>query len=120
MCGFGDGGSAPTTTIEPLEDAVDEAERFIRNNDSLHARLDRVARLIENFETPFGMELLSSVHWVAIHGLAGQTARTAQDAAILLRRWNARKARTFREDHAAVAWDRLVEEGWIQSGESAA
>jgi len=117
--GFGDGRNAPTTTIEPLADAVDEAEHFIANNESLHIRLDRVTRLIENFETPFGMELLSSVHWVAVHGLAGQTARTAEDAARLLSRWNDRKARTFREDHVTAAWNRLVEEEWIRAGPAA-
>lgn len=111
--GFGDGGSAPTTKLELVAEAVDDAERFIEDRQQLHERLDRVSRLIENFESPFGMELLSSVHWLAAYGLGPDTAASAKQAAALLAQWNTRKARTFREDHVSAAWARLADEGWL-------
>jgi O-acetyl-ADP-ribose deacetylase (regulator of RNase III) len=37
-------------------------------NSESYRRLEKVGSLIEGFETPYGVELLSSVHWVACHG----------------------------------------------------
>jgi hypothetical protein len=39
---------------------------MLANDADTRARFARVARLIEGFETPFGMELLATVHWVPI------------------------------------------------------
>ena len=55
----------PDKPIEPKSEAVAAAARFLADHPTVHERFDRVARLIEGFETPFGMELLSTVHWVA-------------------------------------------------------
>jgi hypothetical protein len=45
--------------------AVDEARAFLRDKGETIARFDRVGELVEGFETPFGLELLATVHWVA-------------------------------------------------------
>ena len=105
--GFADGRNKPQTPIEPMPDAVAEAQQFACKNELLHQRLDAVTRLIENFESPFGMELLSSVHWVAVHGLAGKMARSADEATSLVHIWNQRKARTFERTHIELAWHQL-------------
>ena len=44
--------------------AVEDAEAFLAQHAETRARFERVADLVEGFETPFGLELLSTVHWV--------------------------------------------------------
>ncbi|MBK1643558.1 hypothetical protein CKO25_02560 [Thiocapsa imhoffii] len=60
-------------------------------------RLERVSDLIARFETPYGMELLASVHWVAMHD--DPPARSEQDAERAVRNWNERKRRVLGHRH---------------------
>jgi O-acetyl-ADP-ribose deacetylase (regulator of RNase III) len=110
--GYGD-SQKPDVEIELLDGAAAEAEAFLSDYAEEHQRLARVNRLIEGFETPYGLELLSSVHWVAVH--RNPTAQD-QDAAVEgIARWNDRKRQMFRAEHIRLAWDRLASEGWIAS-----
>jgi hypothetical protein len=45
-----------------------KADEFLVDRSDSRYRLDKVSSLIGGFETPYGMELLSSVHWLAVHG----------------------------------------------------
>ena len=65
--GYGD-SQKPAAEIELLPGAVEEAAEFLKDRMDSAARLERVAELIEGFETPYGMELLSTVHWSACYG----------------------------------------------------
>ncbi|MEZ5653208.1 MAG: macro domain-containing protein [Burkholderiaceae bacterium] len=53
--------------IEPTDNALAEAEAFIaeQSDTALADQVARVARLIEGYQSSYGMELLASVHWVA-------------------------------------------------------
>lgn len=105
----------PGTEIELLPGAVDEAASFLRDKHESRARLERVASLIEGFETPYGMELLASVHWVTKHGGPRQKTR-AQDSSAAIKQvhaWNPRKKQVFRPSHIRTAWSRLNDEGWL-------
>ncbi|GAB6187535.1 type II toxin-antitoxin system antitoxin DNA ADP-ribosyl glycohydrolase DarG [Thermopirellula anaerolimosa] len=110
--GYGD-SQKPDVEIELLPGATDEADRFLATDAEAAARLQRVADLIDGFETPYGMELLSSVHWVACHGKS--PVRNADQAIQALHRWNDRKRLMFKPEHVRVAWDRLLQAGWIMS-----
>ena len=104
--GYGDKQS-PDVEIELLPGAVAAAETFLMDHPSSRSRLEWVARLIEGFETPYGMELLSSVHWVARHT---EPPATGEDEAVqFVHQWNERKQRLFRPDHIRIAWERLRE-----------
>lgn len=107
--GMGDGDSA--AEIEPLQEALREADRFLRGSSSsdIADRVDRVARLIEGFQSSYGMELLASVHWVAHH----EKARTAEEATAALHAWSDRKRTIMAPAHIATAWRRLEAEGWL-------
>jgi O-acetyl-ADP-ribose deacetylase (regulator of RNase III) len=84
--GYGGGKDNPTKTIELLPGAVEEAEVFLKGDEIIRQRMNRMAELIEGFEDPYGLELLSSVHWVmrenrpqqpqrpSINGLPGNVA----------------------------------------------
>ena len=108
--GYGD-SQKPDVEIELLPGAVEEAERFLADKDESICRLTQVAEVIEGFETPYGMELLSSVHWVAVKGTL--SVGDANEAIHAVHHWNERKRNMFKPEHIKIAWDRLRETGWI-------
>lgn len=112
--GYGD-SQKPDAQIELLPGAVGEAETFLADDEASKHRLQRVADLIEGFETPYGMELLASVHWVAQLPSPGSTERAAdaEQAITHVHAWNPRKCSVFRPEHIRVAWSRLAEAGWM-------
>lgn len=110
--GFGDGQNNPQTPMQLLPGAAEEAEQFLMDHSDTEERFVRVAELIEGFETPYGMELLSSVHWVATQ--KDPRAKTDLKAALAgVRAWNERKANLFKEEHVRAAWTRLRELQWL-------
>jgi O-acetyl-ADP-ribose deacetylase (regulator of RNase III)/uncharacterized protein YwgA len=109
--GLGDG--VVEAEIEPTESALDDANAFLRADDKaqeLANSIERMATLIQGFQSPYGMELLSTVHWVATHA---PHASSADDALAAVHSWSERKAKLMRPDHVRMAWDRLVSQGWI-------
>jgi O-acetyl-ADP-ribose deacetylase (regulator of RNase III) len=110
--GYGDGKDKPTTQIHLLRGAVEEASAFLREDCEALARIDRVARLIDGFEDPFGLELLSSLHWVVRED---PEARHNPEVAIsAVQAWSPRKKQQLKREHLLRAWERLQEQGWIQ------
>ena len=71
--------------------------------------MNRVTDLIEGHEDPYGLELLSSVHWVMREQ---PDARASADAAVAVHNWNPRKRQTLKKEHLVKAWQRLKEQGW--------
>lgn len=107
VTGFGD-GTGPGD-VHPLPGAVEEAEAFLADHPETRERYDRVVELIDGFETPYGLELLATTHWVATH----EDADTAVSAAQRVRAWSHRKQHLFTDEHVAVAWERLDGGGWL-------
>ncbi len=108
--GFGD-SQKPDTEIELLSHAVTEADTFLAKHTESLARLERVGDLIAGFETPYGMELLSSAHWVGKHD--DPVARDEAAAVQSVQNWNERKRGMFPAHHVRVAWERLKEQYWL-------
>jgi O-acetyl-ADP-ribose deacetylase (regulator of RNase III) len=114
VSGYADGGDDPTKQLQVLPGALDEAARIIATQPATSARFDRVAELVDGFETPFGMELLATVHWVARH----EGARSADEAVAAVHRWNERKLQ-FSSEQVAIAWGALRDKGWLGPSTSA-
>ena len=111
--GYGEGEDQPSTPLELLPGATEAAEAFLANGPETKARMDRVAGLIKGYEDPYGMELLSSVHWVMQHQPA---ACDDADAAIsAVQDWNERKRHQLKPEHLRKAWHRLKEQHWDHS-----
>lgn len=108
VVGYADGGDAPDKQIELVPGAVKDAAAFLANKGDTVARFDRVADLVEGFETPFGLELLATVHWVVQH----EEAATAEEATTRVHAWNERKKR-FSPRQIGIAFDTLRAKGWI-------
>ena len=110
--GYGDGTNKPTTPIKLLNGAGTQAEEFVAAHVETKQRFERVKRLIKGFETPYGMELLASVHWVATHD--DPAARHDPVAAVkALHSWSTRKQERFQPEHIEIAWRRLHEQDWL-------
>jgi len=113
--GYGD-SQKPNAEIELLPGAVEQATAFLAGRPESLARLERVARLIEGFETPYGMELLASIHWVSHCGGPGSDApaANAEEAIGQMHAWNPRKQQVFKPEHIRRAWNQLDEQGWMR------
>jgi len=109
--GYGD-TQKPDVEIALLPDAEKAADHFLQKDPSAAGYLERVADLVDGFETPYGMELLASVHWSAVHD--GEVS-DAESAVTAMACWNDRKRRLFKPAHIRLAWERLQAEGWIKA-----
>ncbi|MGZ8244978.1 type II toxin-antitoxin system antitoxin DNA ADP-ribosyl glycohydrolase DarG [Methylomagnum sp.] len=65
--GYGD-SPKPDRIIELIGDAEALAADWLKSAGDSLARIVRIMQLVDGFETPYGMELLSTVHWVAHRG----------------------------------------------------
>jgi len=110
VSGYRDGGDAPDKQLELVPGAVQDADEFLRSHPETHARFDRVADLVSGFETPFGLELLSTVHWV----IATEHACTMDEVVERVYAWNEHK-RHFGRRQIVLAADVLKNNGWVDT-----
>jgi O-acetyl-ADP-ribose deacetylase (regulator of RNase III) len=108
VSGYADGGDDPSKLLEIIPGASKDAEEFLVNRNDTRERSERISRMVEGFETPFGLELLATVHWVAVH----EGASSADEAVTRVHSWNERKKR-FTPRQISLAFERLVETDWI-------
>ena len=107
LSGYADGGDKPDKPIKIIPGADADAAAFLAQRTETIARINRVAELIDGFETPFGMELLATVHWVVKNeGRDNIINRTYK--------WGAHK-RKFSPRQIEIAISRLSRYGWIDA-----
>lgn len=107
--GYGDRSSEAEVYLLP--GSVEEARNVLRTSATAEEHMKRISSLIEGFETPYGMELLASVHWVIKEDLS-----IADDITEIIARvhsWNERKRNVFKSHHIRKAWHRLQDQAWI-------
>ncbi|MNG02362.1 hypothetical protein D3C84_853880 [compost metagenome] len=90
--------------------AVEDANAFLEANAETRARFDRVGELVEGFETPFGLELLATVHWIVEQG---DPVSSVEEVVARTYAWNARK-KQFTPRQIGIAVDVLAAKGWIE------
>jgi hypothetical protein len=114
VSGYADGGDDPQKQLELVPGAVEDAERYLRDHPDTRAHFDRVADLVAGFETPFGLELLATVHWVI-----SQSDVRAPDAVVKATyEWNDRKRR-FSPRQIHLAMEVLQTKGWLAAARTA-
>ncbi len=110
VSGYANGGDAPDKELSLVPGAIDDAETFLARNPNTRARFERVADLVQGFETPFGLELLSTVHWVATR----DHVNDPEDVLAKVYAWGDRK-RQFSKRQILLARDVLMKKGWIEA-----
>ena len=111
ITGYGDGGDEPYKQLELVPGAVTDAERVLREHAGTYARFGRVADLVEGFESSFGLELLSTVHWV----MARESPDNLSEVISRVHAWDERK-KMFSARQIRLAANTLAEKGWIDRG----
>lgn len=107
--GYGDRSRDAQIYILPEADI--EADRFLADSPATRDHINAVSHLIEGFETPYGMELLATVCWVAKENTL--PARDEDSAVAAVHKWSARKRSLFKPEHIRIAWRRLGDQGWL-------
>jgi O-acetyl-ADP-ribose deacetylase (regulator of RNase III) len=105
--GFGD--RSRDAEIYLIEGAANQAEQVIKDDQEEFEHLEKVRDIIQGFETPYGLELLSTVHWVtnAKPEIKGDIRKIVEE----VHNWNERKRKIFKEKHIEKAWEHLKEIG---------
>lgn len=109
ISGYADGGDQPGKQLKLMPDAIEEAERFLELHPSTRERFNKVAELVDGFESPVGLELLSTVHWV----MTKDHALAEEDVVRCIYNWNAHK-KQFTERQIASAMNVLSQKGWVK------
>jgi O-acetyl-ADP-ribose deacetylase (regulator of RNase III) len=108
ITGFTDDGDSPSRELQLVPGAIEDAERVLDAYPETRNRIHRVADLVDGFENSFGLELLSTVLWVA-------RQRQTQDPVGIIAgtySWNERK-RQFTERQIRLALKVLDQKGWL-------
>lgn len=96
--GYGD--RSGRAEIGLLPDAAAQADECLANHPDAVERLEQVSRWIQGFESPYGLELLATVHWVANHELPPGADEESVIASV--HSWNSRK-QSFSAEHIRLA-----------------
>jgi O-acetyl-ADP-ribose deacetylase (regulator of RNase III) len=111
--GYADGGDAPGKRLEIVPGAVNEARAFLDDLSESRERFGRVSELVEGFESSFGLELLTTVHWV----VAEHPTATDEEVIDGTYAWGLHK-RQFSERQIRLALRVLREKGWLTTSEA--
>ena len=110
VSGYADGGDDPDKPLELVPGAKKDAEAFLEKHADTMARFDRVSALVEGFESPFGLELLSTVYWIMKH----EQPHSVDEVVERTYAWNERK-RQFTRRQITLAVDVLSNRGWVDN-----
>jgi hypothetical protein len=107
ITGYADGGDAPDKPLTLVPGAVADASSFLAQHPDTRERFNKVAALVDGFESSFGLELLSTVHWAMKH----ESVTTLDEVVERVYAWNPRKRR-FTLRQIGIAAGVLAKTGW--------
>ncbi|EIJ34964.1 hypothetical protein [Thiothrix nivea] len=109
ISGYADGGDIPEKQLSLVPGAAEDAQTYLHQYRDTQQRFDKVAALVEGFESPFGLELLATVHWAVRH----EGVHTQDAVVSYVHAWNERK-KQFTPRQIGIALNALRQKGWIQ------
>ncbi len=112
IIGYGDGTSQYHINLMP--ESIGQAEKQLSNSTTIQQKFDKVNKLIEGFETPYGLELLSTVHWT----VSEEKKNNLNDIKIYIHKWSERKKFLFSDRHIQIAAKRLLDTKFIKKIET--
>lgn len=108
LSGYADGGDRPDKQLFLVPGAFLEASAFLDNHLETKKHFDRVSDLVDGFESPFGLELLSTVHWIA----RKRVVTSLKDITEKIYSWNERK-KQFTPRQIELALEILEKKNWF-------
>ena len=108
VSGYADGGDRPDKELQLVPGALAETNAVLQTQPATRTHLKRVSDLVEGFESPFGLELLSTVHWVATK----EPVQSIDDVVMRTYNWNTRK-KQFSKRQIALAVNVLSQKHWL-------
>lgn len=113
LVGYGDGSKAvrASESLRLLPGAVEEAQMALHEATDTQARIGRVLRLAEGFESAYGLELLATIHWIAALSGDPDLDQITREVGS----WSARKERIFTRAHIEAALRAMTEHAWLRT-----
>ena len=108
VAGYSDGGDMPDKQLQLVPGALKDARLFLKDESKTQAHFEKVSDLVEGFESPFGLELLATVHWV----VSQEQAESIDDIVGKTYSWNDRK-RQFSKRQIELAVNVLSRKQWV-------
>jgi O-acetyl-ADP-ribose deacetylase (regulator of RNase III) len=108
IAGYADGGDAPDKQLAIVPGAKEEATATLSENSETLQRFNRVTALVDGFESPFGLELLATVHWVMQKEHCTDVDRVIE----CVYTWDPRKSQ-FTPRQVRMARERLLAQHWV-------
>lgn len=104
--GYGDGTGGAKATLTLDNRALEEAERTLGTSEEFRQALGRLESIVGGFEFPYGVELLSTVHYAA--SFEPPSEHKIDMIIDRIANWSPRKQRLFRLDQTVVAYEHLA------------
>lgn len=109
VVGYLDGGDRPDRQLRLVPGAREDARKFLHAVPETRKRLAKVVDLVDGFESPFGLELLATTHWVV-------QEEGAESLGAILKRieaWNP-GTKTFSRRQVELAHNILTRKRWLE------
>ena len=110
VSGYADGGDEPDKQLKLVPGVLEDTDAFLKDKSETQAHFKKVSELVEGFESPFGLELLSTVHWVT----SNEQNQSIDDVVTNVYAWNDRK-KQFARRQIELSVDILSRKGWIDN-----
>ena len=110
ISGYTGDGDTPNKQLELVPGAIHDAHHFLQHHTDTLSRFDKVCDLVSGFESPFGLELLATVHWIIKNESATSTEAVIQQ----MYAWNDHK-KCFTPRQISIAIEVLSKKGWINA-----
>lgn len=110
VSGYADGGDSPDKRLELIPGAIEDAELFLKSKAETRSRFEKVTDLVEGFETPFGLELLATVHWV----IEQDKIKPISEIISQVYAWSDRK-KQFSKRQVELATEILSSKNWVRT-----
>jgi O-acetyl-ADP-ribose deacetylase (regulator of RNase III) len=112
--GYGDRSRKPWEPgqLDLLAGAVEAANEAISMEPGMEGDVEAARTVVIGFEGAWGMELLSTVHWVATESGGATNAVEAHER---IQHWSLRKNRLFPRRDVEDAWGHLSVQGWLSA-----
>jgi len=106
--GYSDGGDDPNKMIYLLPEAYSKASKYLKDHKLTQENFNKVSDLVEGFESSYGLELISTIHWV----IQNNNIDSFEDVMKITYEWNNRKQR-FTHSQIKTALTILQKKNWL-------